>query len=226
MVEELEPLLTRAQIEEVEEVGKNRYYLGKLGGVPVVMAYSKIGKVFSAITATTLVLKYQISQMIFSGVAGALDPSLKIGDIVIADGVCQHDVDLTAFGHPAGYIPGGEVCYPTDPYLRELAREAGRELGLKIVEGHIATGDQFIADPSRKEWIRREFGAIAVEMEGGAVGKVAWSFDIPLLIIRAISDSAGEKAQIDFDTFLKTSSLQSAQLVEKVLEHQKKYHRS
>jgi len=218
MEEELAPLLEMGEIERVEEVGKNRYYIGKLGGAPVVMAYSKIGKVFSAITATTMVLKYQISHLIFSGVAGAISPELKIGEIVVATGLCHHDIDLTSFGHPAGYIPGGEVCYPTDPTLQKLAVEAGKELGLRVWKGRIASGDQFIADPVRKRWIGEEFGAIAVEMEGGAVGKVTWSFDIPLLVIRAISDTAGEEAHIDFDTFLQTSSCQSAQLVRKVLE--------
>jgi adenosylhomocysteine/aminodeoxyfutalosine nucleosidase len=218
MEEELAPLLEMAQLEGVEEFGRNRYYFGKLGGRPVVMAYSKIGKVFSAITATTMVLKYQIGALIFSGVAGGIDPRLKIGDLVIATSLCQHDVDLTPFGHPPGYIPGGEVCYPTDLTLRRIGVEAARELGVPFLEGVIASGDQFIQDPARKREIWEQFQAVAIEMEGAAVGKVCWSFEIPFLVIRAISDSAGEGAAADFDKFLEESSWKSAQLVEKILQ--------
>jgi adenosylhomocysteine/aminodeoxyfutalosine nucleosidase len=218
MPEELEPILKRAEVEEVVEVGKNRYHLGKLGGKPVVMAYSKIGKVFSAITATTMILKFGISKLLFSGVAGAISPDLKIGDLVLATATCQHDLDLTPFGHPHGYVPEGAVCFYTDETLNRLARRVARRVGVELKEGIIATGDQFIADPKRKEWIGEQFGAIALEMEGGAVGKVCWSFEIPYLILRAISDGAGEGAEVDFDTFLEESSERSAKLLAAILE--------
>jgi len=218
MPEELEPILKRTKVLKVDEIGKNRFYIGKLAKKPVVMGYSKIGKVFSAITATTLILKYEISKLLFSGVAGAIDPSLQIGDLVLATATCQHDVDLTPFGHPHGFVPEGAVCFYTDNSLNSIAKRVATRLGLELKEGIIATGDQFIADNSRKKWIEEQFGAIALEMEGGAVGKVCWSFNIPYLILRAISDGAGEGAEVDFETFLTQSSERSANLLAHIVE--------
>ena len=175
-------------------------------GKELVVAYSKIGKVFATLTATSLIEKFDCDTLLFSGVAGAISPDLNIGDLIIADGLVQHDLDITAFGHPYGYVPEGEVCILTDLALRDIAKEVAKAKGLKLIEGIIATGDQFVADPERKEWISKTFKADALEMEGAAVAVVCDSLKVPFFILRAISDSADMDASFNFDEFLESSA--------------------
>ncbi|KIM10219.1 MAG: S-adenosylhomocysteine nucleosidase [Sulfuricurvum sp. PC08-66] len=213
MPEELMPIL--AQLGEYTQVeyAKNRYYFAKFGGHELVLAYSKIGKVFSTITATTMIEKFGAQMLLFSGVAGAISPKLSIGDLIIATQLAQHDLDITAFGHPFGYVPEGSVMIPSDAKLNAIARDVAIQKGLKLHEGIIATGDQFVANAQRKNWIADTFQADALEMEGGSVAVVCNALSIPFCILRAISDSADGSADVDFDTFLASSAQESAQFV-------------
>ncbi|MDQ1325424.1 MAG: adenosylhomocysteine/aminodeoxyfutalosine nucleosidase [Campylobacterota bacterium] len=213
MPEEIEPLL--AKLENVKEnaYGANVYYEGSYGTKEVVVAYSKIGKVFAALTATILIEKFGCEKLLFSGVAGAISDDLKIGDLVIADGLCQHDLDISAFGHPYGYVPEGEVCIATDVTLRNIAKSVAQKKGLTLKEGVIATGDQFVANPERKEWVGETFKASALEMEGASVAVVCNALNVPFFILRAISDSADMDAGFDFDTFLQSSAKISADFI-------------
>ncbi len=213
MPEEIEPLL--AKLDNVQEVvyAANKYYEGSYNGQDVVVAYSKIGKVFATLTATILIEKFDCDTLLFSGVAGAISDDLKVGDLIIADGLSQHDLDITAFGHPHGYVPEGEVCIPTDVTLRNIAKNVAKEKGLILKEGVIATGDQFVANTERKEWIGDTFKADALEMEGAAVGVVCSSLNVPFFILRAISDSADMDAGFDFDAFLESSAKISADFI-------------
>jgi len=222
MPEEIEPIIGKLDDLKVTEYAANKYYEGMYHGQPVVVAYSKIGKVFATLTATSLIEKFGCDTLLFSGVAGAISEELHIGDLIIADGLCQHDLDITAFGHPYGYVPEGEVCIPTDETLREVAKTVAKEKGLPLKEGIIATGDQFVADPERKEWIGKTFNADALEMEGAAVAVVCSSLNVPYFILRAISDSADMDASFNFDEFLESSAKISADfilaMVEKIRE--------
>jgi adenosylhomocysteine/aminodeoxyfutalosine nucleosidase len=146
-------------------------------------------------------------------VAGAISDDLKIGDLVIADGLCQHDLDITAFGHPHGFVPEGDVCIWTDPELKEIAKKVAYDKKIKLKTGLIATGDQFVADSERKKWIGETFKADALEMEGAAVAVVCKALDVPFFILRSISDSADMDAGFDFDEFLKSSAKESADFV-------------
>jgi len=213
MPEEIEPLIAR--LDDVQEFlyADNTYYAGTYRGKEVVVAYSKIGKVFAALTATAMIEKFGCDTLLFTGVAGAISEELKIGDLIVADGLCQHDLDITAFGHPYGYVPEGAVCIWADPELRKIAQKVAYELGINLKEGIIATGDQFVADPERKAWIAETFKADALEMEGAAVAVVCHALDVPFFILRAISDSADMDAGFDFDAFLKSSSKISADFV-------------
>ena len=179
MPEEVEPIV--AKLENLKETvyGANKYYEGSYNGQDVVVAYSKIGKVFATLTATMLIEKFSCDTLLFSGVAGAISNELNIGDLIIADGLCQHDLDITAFGHPYGYVPEGEVCIPTDVNLRNIAKEVAASKGLTLKEGVIATGDQFVANAERKDWIGSEFKADALEMEGASVAVVCSALDVP-----------------------------------------------
>ena len=213
MPEEVEPLV--AKLHDVEEVeyADNTYYIGTHRDHEIVVAYSKIGKVFASLTATILIEKFACDMLLFSGVAGAISEGLSVGDLVIADGLCQHDLDITAFGHPHGYVPEGEVCIWTDPDLRTIAKKVAYDQGIKLKEGVIATGDQFVADPERKRWIGETFKADALEMEGAAVAVVCNALNVPFFILRAISDSADMDAGFDFDAFLHSSAKISADFI-------------
>ncbi len=213
MPEEVEPIVAKLDDLQTMTYGANRYYEGVYNGQEVVVAYSKIGKVFATLTATMLIEKFGCDMLLFSGVAGAISDTLKIGDLIIADGLCQHDLDITAFGHPYGYVPEGEVCIPSDVTLRNIAKKVAKEKGLILKEGIIATGDQFVANAERKEWIGSEFEADALEMEGASVAVVCSALEVPFFILRAISDSADMDASFNFDAFLESSAKISADFI-------------
>jgi adenosylhomocysteine/aminodeoxyfutalosine nucleosidase len=218
MPEEIEPIIATLHDLRETEYADNTYYEGTYKGQEVVVAYSKIGKVFASLTATILIEKFACQKLLFSGVAGAINEALSIGDLIIADGLCQHDLDITAFGHPYGYVPEGDVCIWADSELRDIAKRIAREKGLALKEGVIATGDQFVADPVRKEWISETFKADALEMEGAAVAVICNALDVPFFVLRAISDSADMDAGFDFDAFLVSSAKVSADFILAMVE--------
>ena len=218
MEEEIEPLLAYFDDVKVTEFAKNKYYEVTYNGLDIVIAYSKIGKVFASLTASTLIEKFDCDTLLFSGVAGAINPTLKIGDLIIAKKLCQHDLDITAFGHPNGYVPGGEVFVETSKELRQIAFDTAHENGISVIEGVIATGDQFVHSPERKDFIESTFKADALEMEGASVAVVCDTLNVPCFILRAISDSADMDAGFDFDEFLKSSAKTSAEYMIKIVD--------
>ena len=218
MPEEIEPIVSKLDNVKQTVYAANTYYEGTYKGQEVVVAYSKIGKVFAAMTATMLIEKFGCDKLLFSGVAGAISNELSIGDLIIADGLCQHDLDITAFGHPFGYVPEGEVCISTDVGLRNIAKDVATSKGLTLKEGVIATGDQFIANPERKDWISDTFKADALEMEGASVAVVCNALNVPFFILRAISDSADMDASFNFDEFLESSAKISADFILSMVE--------
>jgi len=218
MREELEPILEKVEIKEVIEYARNKFYLAKFKGLDLVLAYSKIGKVNAATTATVLVEKFGAKKILFSGVAGAIDKDLKIGDLIIATKTTQHDIDLTVFGYEPGYIPESKVYFECSEDLNNIARKVSEKLGIKLKEGIVASGDQFIHSKEKKEFIAKTFNANAIEMEGGAVGCVAWTLNIPFFMLRSISDTAEEGAGVDFDEFLEESSKISARFLIEMLK--------
>ena len=222
MQEEIEPLLAYFDKVNVVEYANNKYYEVSYNGLEIVIAYSKIGKVFASLTASTMIEKFGCDTLLFSGVAGGINPKLKIGDLIIADKLCQHDLDITAFGHPHGYVPGGKVFVETSKELRDVAIKVAKENDLKVIEGIIATGDQFVHSTQRKEFIEKTFDADALEMEGASVAVVCDALNVPFFILRAISDTADMDAGFDFDEFLKSSAKNSADYLIKILKELKK----
>ncbi|RXJ54646.1 5'-methylthioadenosine/adenosylhomocysteine nucleosidase [Candidatus Marinarcus aquaticus] len=217
MEEEIEPLLEHFNDVKITEFAKNKYYEVTYNGLEIVIAYSKIGKVFASLTASTLIEKFGCDTLLFSGVAGGINPELKIGDLIIANKLCQHDLDITAFGHPHGFVPGGAVFVETSIELNSIAKEVASENGLKVIEGVIATGDQFVHSNERKEFIESTFKADALEMEGASVAVVCDALNVPCFILRAISDTADMDAGFDFDEFLKSSAKNSAEYLIKII---------
>ncbi|EAJ6136592.1 5'-methylthioadenosine/adenosylhomocysteine nucleosidase [Campylobacter lari] len=218
MSEEVTPLLETLKEYQTIEYANNTYYLAKYKNHELIIAYSKIGKVNSTLSATIMIEKFKSELLLFTGVAGAFNPSLEIGDLIYATKLAQYDLDITAFGHPLGYVPGNEIFIKTDDKLNNLAIEVAKELGVKLQSGIIATGDEFICDENKKAKIREIFNADACEMEGASVALVCDALKIPCLILRSMSDKAGEKAEFDFDEFVEKSAKISANFVLKICE--------
>ncbi|EAI7262068.1 5'-methylthioadenosine/adenosylhomocysteine nucleosidase [Campylobacter lari] len=218
MPEEVTPLLETLKEYQTIEYANNTYYLAKYKNHELIIAYSKIGKVNSTLSATIMIEKFKAELLLFTGVAGAFNPSLEIGDLIYATKLAQYDLDITAFGHPLGYVPGNEIFIKTDNKLNNLAIEVAKELGVKLQSGIIATGDEFICDENKKAKIREIFNADACEMEGASVALVCDALKIPCLILRSMSDKAGEKAEFDFDEFVEKSAKISANFVLKICE--------
>ena len=218
MPEEIEPILEKLDKIQKIDYAKNSYYKAEYKGIEVVVAYSKIGCAFSTLTATTLIEKFGCDILLFSGVAGAINDELNIGDLIYATKLCKHDLDLTAFGHPYGYVPEGSVFIHTTPFLRDIAKEVAKEKNIKLKEGIIATGDQFVHSQERKDFIKNKFNADALEMEGYSVALVCDALNVPFFILRAISDSANSEASFDFDKFLEESAKVSADFVLSMIE--------
>jgi len=218
MAEEIEPLLEKLDDIVRVDYADNRYYKAKYKGVEVIVAYSKIGCAFSTLTATVLIEHFGCDKLLFSGVAGAINSELKIGDLIYASKLCKHDLDITAFGHPHGFVPEGKVfIYPDDGFI-EIAKGVANKKGIELKSGVIATGDQFVSSKEKKEWIQKTFSADALEMEGYSVALVCDALNIPFFILRAISDSADESADVDFDAFLEKSAKVSADFILEMVE--------
>jgi len=218
MQEEIEPLLEFFGEYKTVEIANNKYYTTTYKGLDLVIAYSKIGKVFASLTASVMIQHFKAEKLLFSGVAGGINPALKIGDLIAATKLCQHDVDITAFGHPDGFIPEGKLFYESDSKLLSIAKEVAKGMDKSLLEGVIATGDQFVADEKRKNWIADTFKADALEMEGASVAVVCDAFNVPFFILRAISDTADMDAGFSFEEFLQSSAKQSAEFVTKMLD--------
>ncbi|MBR4141780.1 MAG: 5'-methylthioadenosine/adenosylhomocysteine nucleosidase, partial [Campylobacter sp.] len=216
MPEEIEPLLKELNPKKIE-FANNKFYFANFASHELIIAYSKIGKVNSALTATLMIEKFGAQKLLFTGVAGALKNGFKIGDLLYATKVVQHDLDITAFGHPYGFVPESPIFVETDENLNKIAVGVAANLGINLKNGIVASGDQFVCDEERKSWIERTFDASAVEMEGASVAQVCHALHTPFFMLRAISDEAGSKAEFDFDEFMVKSAEISAKFALKMV---------
>lgn len=227
---EAEHIVGAMEDVRVETVGGIEFHIGRvreedpradgeIGEAELIVAVCGIGKVFAAMCAQTMIVKYAPGRIINTGVAGTLSPQIGIGDVVIASDVVEHDFDTTAFGDEPGLIPGlGTVKMHCSERLsmselRNAALDVLGESGAKVFRGVIASGDQFIADAEKKRQIVERFGAVACEMEGGAVGQVCTANQVPFAVVRTISDSADGGAVEDYPAFAKKSAELSARIV-------------
>lgn len=214
-VENIKSLLS--DISEKKISGVN-FVSGKFSGKDVVVAKCGVGKVFSALCAEAMILEFNPKMIINVGVAGCLDSTLKIGDIVIADNVCQHDMDTSPLGDPPGLLSDINIInIPTDERILSALLKSVSGLGLPHSVGTIASGDQFVSSAEKKEYIISRFGAKSCEMEGGAIGHVCFVNNIPFGVLRAISDGADDGANMDFPTFAKMAAKNSTRVIEKFL---------
>ncbi len=182
----------RRQMTNLEEkqAGFSRFTVGDLWGERVCLAQCGIGKVHAALCAQAMITGFHVSAILNIGVAGALRPTLGIGDAVVADSAVQHDVDTTPIGDPLGMVSGPNIVhFPCDPQLSAMLRQAAEEAGLRWEAGAIATGDQFIVGVERKNGLAGAFGAAACDMEGGAIAQCCYEMQVPYAAVRCISDT-------------------------------------
>ena len=162
---------------------------GKLVGRDVVVATSGVGKVFAAICAEAMILRFGVTALLNTGVAGGLSPMLEVGDVVLADEVVQHDMNTTALGDPMGLLSGINVVkIPADQKLLKALCSATAALDYNGMVGTIASGDLFVAKQKTKDHLVKDFDALACEMEGAAIGHVAFVNNVPFAVLRTISD--------------------------------------
>lgn len=206
-------------------IGKRKYICGEIFGHEVCVVFSRWGKVAASSTATILLERFGVERLIFTGVAGGVDPQLNVGDIVVADDLVQHDMD-------ASFLPGmvefeipllgvshfGVQDDDVEKAIRavknyfenELEREVSSEnlaefsiFSPKVVRGTIASGDQFISSTTKVAELSKKLPNLkCVEMEGAAVAQVAYEYNIPCIVLRTISDKANDEAVIDFPKFI------------------------
>lgn len=208
-VDELKEALSNP--ENVEYSGIT-FVCGKMNDVEVVAAVCGVGKVFAAICAEAMILKFGVNMVINIGVAGSLTKDLGVLDVALASQVVQHDIDTSPLGDPVGLLSGiNEIFLPTDDRMRALMQECLEDRKINYSVGTVATGDQFIATDEKRVWIRNHFGAIAAEMEGGSIGQVCYINKVPFLILRSISDSDG--GAMDYQTFAEKAAIQSIEVV-------------
>lgn len=219
MAEEVELILRHMDGKsEITKAGI-RFTEGTFCGRRVVVVKSGVGKVNAAVCTQILIDRFGVDAVIFTGVAGALDPELEIGDIVISSECMHHDMDVTALGFPLGTIPYESVSvFPSDPRLARLALEASGELYPgRTRQGRVLSGDQFIADRERVKQLHEQLQGACTEMEGAAVAQVCTMNGVPHVIIRSMSDKADGSAHVNFEQFTVQASERSYRIVERML---------
>ena len=230
----LEYKLTDREHQKIEGM---RFVTGRLHGKSVVVAWTGIGKVNAAMTTTLLIEHFRPGEVIFSGIAGGVNPQLSPGDIVIAAETAHHDMGILA---AEGFYNRGvinpldgwrnPVYLPADKRLLKLAEQAAEQVELevikttvgerspKIIRGVVVTGDVFVASPAKCAELREKLNADAVEMEGAAVAQICYQRRIPHLVVRSISDKADETAREDSMMFQEMAAKNSSTLIAKIAE--------
>lgn len=214
MEEELKLLVENLEDKSQETVLSNVYYSGRYGEHELILVQSGVGKVMSAMSVAILAESFKVDAIINTGSAGAVATGLNVGDVVVADTLVYHDVDLTAFGYDYGQMSMQPLYFHSDKtfvstFEAVLSKE---EMTSKV--GLIATGDSFIAGQEKIDVIKGHFPQVlAVEMEGAAIAQAAQATGKPFVVVRAMSDTAAHDANITFDEFILEAGKRSAQVL-------------
>lgn len=222
MEEEKEEILKIMEEIDEKDIYENCFYSGKIEEKKVVLVKSGIGKVNAARITQILIDKFKVKNIINVGSAGALNPFLNIGDIVIAEKLIQHDFDITAFDHDKGYITGvGDYIYSDFELVKKLQNVANKikDETYKINTGVIASGDIFCTDIAMKNKIYSKFDAECVEMEGAAIAQVCYLDNVPFVVIRSISDTPNGNNAIVFDKFVELASKRCANILKEFFKN-------
>lgn len=208
-----------AWLEEVIDLQSKEIYaglefnLGRIENRECIVVKSGIGKVNAALCAQILITRFGVDAIVNTGLAGALDDSLEIGDVVVSEELVEHDFDARSFGYGLGEIPRMDTSvFKADETLVELVeRTAGKRLRVK--RGRILSGDVFVADEELRKHLRTFFKGACAEMEGAAIAHVCHVNNIPFVIIRTISDKADQSADFNFNAFVKSHARESGMAV-------------
>ncbi|PUE59261.1 5'-methylthioadenosine/S-adenosylhomocysteine nucleosidase [Limnohabitans curvus] len=224
MHEELAAVLARMPNEHKTVVAGREFWVGHWHGHDVVAVLSRIGKVAAATTATTLIERFGVSRIVFTGVAGGLAPHVNVGDVVVAREFIQHDMDASPL-FPRHEVPlTGMTRFLADPVLSDALAAAAPfamqdmlatlppnewlNLDLpnaKVHQGLIASGDRFVSQTLESQTLQRDLPhALAVEMECAAMAQVCHDYGVPLAAVRTISDRADDAAHVDFPRFIQS----------------------
>jgi adenosylhomocysteine nucleosidase len=219
MIEEVELIQQKMTVIQTIRLAGILFIEGTFCAKSIVVCKSGVGKVNAAMCTQALIDFFKVDAVVFTGVAGALDPSLNIGDIVISTDCMQHDIDVTALGFPRGIIPFQETSiFAADMALSKVAFEASVKLFPEQAKlGRILSGDQFIADRDKVQVLYNELNGVCTEMEGAATAQVCATNEVAFVIIRSMSDKANGSAPDNFTEFLKQAAMNSYQIVEEML---------
>ena len=203
--------------EDREEIQKGPYFFvkGKLSGKEVVLCKAGIGKVNAAACTQALIDIFSPSQILNTGVAGAIAEEIHVLDLLVSKDAVQYDMDATEFGYPLGQIPREEdLTFAADEKMIEKALAVGKaRQAFNTFLGRVATGDCFVSSQEKKEFLRKEFQASCCEMEGAAIAQIAKKNGVPFLILRFISDEANNKAPMTYTEFERKAIAHSVDFV-------------
>ena len=223
---EIDILLKEAEIDRVDTVAGTEYHIGTLRGQPVVITQAGVGKVRASSGVTTMLNKYPISKVIFTGIAGGVADGMQVLDEVVATRLLEHDYGIITndgfvwrSGNPGFGNESGEYYY-CDQQLVDLAYEASVQVVGKehTHKGTIATGDQFVASTEYVKGLREDYDAYACEMEGAAIAVVCIKYETPFVVIRTLSDKADGNAHDSYENFGDIAAANSGSIVLKMLE--------
>ena len=222
MDEEVDSLKMEIKDARISTIAGMEFCEGKLDGENVVVVKCGIGKVNAGTCAQLLINAFGAKRIINTGVAGSLDASIDIGDIVVSIDAVQYDFDLTPLGYAPGELDGvGTPSLAADEAMRARAVDAVKCCApeVRVFEGRICTGDQFVSSLEQKKEIVEGFGGLCCEMEGGAIAQICCQNKVPFVIIRAISDKADGSAEVSFTEFLKTAASRCAAITRCMVSH-------
>ncbi len=212
--DEVKLIVALLEDKHEEAVSGINFYTGTLYSKRVAVAKCGVGKVFAAICAESMIVKYSPRLLVNTGVGGGIKKGISTLDVVIADKLCQHDMDTSPLGDPKGLISGiNKIYFETDERACEILSKNAAIRAIRAHVGTIATGDKFVGSQDDSKKIADEFGAIACEMEGGAIAQVAYVNGTAFAVVRAISDNADEGASLSYGEFLPRAVKSSSMLI-------------
>jgi len=214
MAEEVAAFKNELTENKTTTIAGIEFHVGKIGDVNVVLAQSGIGKVNAAITTTLICQHFHPKSVINTGSAGGFNDKQTVGDLIVSIDVLHHDVDVTAFGYTPGQIPGMPATFAAEKTLIDIAHNTLLSLVLTAHRGQIASGDKFMTKAEHIQETRNTFPSCdAVEMEAAAIAQVCHRFGTPFVIVRALSDIAGQESPMSFEQFLPLAAANAAKLI-------------
>ena len=221
MQNEIELLLSEAKIDRVDTVGGVDYHVGELCGHPVVISKAGIGKALSAAGTAAMLNRYDVSRILFTGIAGGVGDETRVLDVVVATQLVQHDYGrITNDGFEwTVSLDEKKGYYPCDEALVELAYAAAVDIvgSEHAFRGVIASGDQFVASETYVEKLKRDFNAIACEMEGASIALVCGKYEVPFVVMRTMSDKADGLAHETYNNMADVAAQHSNRIVMEML---------